>query len=166
MIILLTFSFFTIILPYFISTSNVAFSWIINNTASLEGQKIQVAASDNNIYMVWSTDNNTTNSNGELMFRSSSDGGQTFGDKINLSNTNSSDSINAEIETFGNERVIITWWEKNHTTNIPLAKTSNDNGVTFGPPLELGKNGPIDNRLIDDEELLEGINLENISPFQ
>jgi hypothetical protein len=38
------------------------------------------------------------NSNGEVMLRASTDGGSTFGDKINLSNTTNADSWKAEID--------------------------------------------------------------------
>jgi hypothetical protein len=36
-----------------------------------------------NIYVTWQS-NNTANNNEEIMFRASTDGGATFGDKINL----------------------------------------------------------------------------------
>lgn len=52
------------------------------------------------------------NSNGEVIFRASGDGGKTFGDKINLSNTTDADSINAEIAADG-ANVVITWRERN-----------------------------------------------------
>ena len=78
------------------------------------------------------------------MFRASSDGGKTFGDKINLSNTPGVDSINAEIDTAGNNGVVVTWWERaNATSNEPVMKISNDNGKTFGPLLKLSTNGTI-----------------------
>jgi hypothetical protein len=35
--------------------------------------------------------------NDEVMFRASTDGSKTFGDKINLSNTKEDDSVNADI---------------------------------------------------------------------
>ncbi|MFL6408452.1 MAG: hypothetical protein ACJ71F_15490, partial [Nitrososphaeraceae archaeon] len=38
----------------------------------------------NNVYIVWWTNKSE---NWEVMFRASTDGGQTFGDKINLSNS-------------------------------------------------------------------------------
>ena len=55
--------------------------------------------------------------NGEVIFRASNDGGATFSDKINLSNTNDTDSINAEIAT-EEDNVIVTWWEHNATSNV------------------------------------------------
>ena len=80
-------------------------------------------------------DKGTTNSNGEVIFRASNDSGNTFGDKINLSNTNGIDSINTEIATEG-DNVIVTWWERaNATSNEPVLRVSTDNGETFGPVL-------------------------------
>jgi hypothetical protein len=42
-------------------------------------------------------DKETPNKNAEVMFRESTDNGKTFGDKINLSNSSKSDSVNAMI---------------------------------------------------------------------
>lgn len=70
------------------------------------------------------------------------DGGTTFGDKINLSNTNDTDSINAEIVTQRENNVIVTWWERaNATSNEPVLRVSTDNGQTFGPLMQLANNG-------------------------
>lgn len=129
-------------LTVLITSEKFAFSWIDPRTAD-RLEKTSVAAAGNNVYIVWSTDKNTSNSNGELMFRASTDGGKTFGDKINLSNTNDTDSIDPVVDTYENEQVIITWWEHNGTINEPVAKVSSDHGITFGPVLNLADNGPI-----------------------
>jgi hypothetical protein len=76
------------------------------------------------------------------MFRASNDGGQTFGNKTNLSNTNTVDSVDAEIAAEG-ENVVVTWWERNQTSDIPVARISTDAGETFGPMLRLATNGTI-----------------------
>jgi hypothetical protein len=82
---------------------------------------IPIAISGNNIYIVW-WDNKTGN-NDEVMFKASTDGGKTFGDKINLSNTTKADSQDAQIDTFGDNdsNVIVTWWERNATSNEPAS---------------------------------------------
>jgi hypothetical protein len=98
--------------------------------------------SGENVYIVWWTDRGTVNANGEVMFRASNDGGETFGDKINLSNTTTVDSVDAEIAAEG-ANVIVTWWERNQTSDIPVARISEDAGETFGPLLMLGANGTI-----------------------
>ena len=79
------------------------------------------------------------------MFKASTDGGKTFGDKINLSNTTKADSQDAQIDTFGDNdsNVIVTWWERNATSNEPVARISTDSGKTFGPLLKLSDNGTI-----------------------
>jgi hypothetical protein len=76
------------------------------------------------------------------MFRASNDGGTTFAEKINLSNSSDTESQDVEIAADGNN-VIITWWERNATSNEPVARTSTDNGVTFGPLLKLSANETI-----------------------
>ena len=88
-----------------------------------------IATSGDNIYITWST--NKTGTNDEVMFRASTDGGKTFGDKINLSNSTKADSV------------FVTWWERNATSNEPVARISTDNGKTFGPLLKLAANGTI-----------------------
>jgi hypothetical protein len=98
-----------------------------------------IATSGDNIYIAWWT-NKTGND--EVMFRASTDGGKTFGDKINLSNSTKSDSQDAQIEASG-DRVFVTWWDRNATSEEPLLRTSTDNGATFGPIMKLSTNGTI-----------------------
>jgi hypothetical protein len=97
------------------------------------------AITGDNVYVAWWT-NETGND--EVMFRASSDAGQTFGDRINLSNTTDADSTRVEIDSDA-DSVVVTWWETNQTSDTPFMKVSNDNGETFGPQLELATNGTI-----------------------
>jgi hypothetical protein len=99
-----------------------------------------MATSGNNVYVVW-----PSNQTGhlEIVFRASSDNGQTFTDKVNLSNTPNVDSIDPEIAASGNN-VFISWWEDiGNGTRVPFLKASNDNGLTFGSVLSLSDNGPL-----------------------
>jgi hypothetical protein len=104
-------------------------------------RKAPSVVSGDNIYMAWST-NNTENGNEEVMFRASTDGGATFSDRINLSNTTDADSWRVEVAGEG-ETVVVSWWETNQTSDIPVARISTDAGETFGPLLMLGTNGTI-----------------------
>jgi hypothetical protein len=98
---------------------------------------VPIATSGNNVYVVWSG-NDTGHF--EISFRASSDNGQTFTDKINLSNTPSVDSIDPHITASGNH-VYISWWEDyGNGTRVPFFKASNDNGITFEPVLSLSDN--------------------------
>src|SRR6266487_2015776 len=97
------------------------------------------AITGDNIYVAWWS-NKTGND--EVMFRASTDAGKTFGDKINLSNTTAADSTRVEIDSDANS-VVVTWWETNQTSDMPVMKVSNDNGKTFGPLLKLATNGTI-----------------------
>lgn len=101
-----------------------------------------IAISGDNVYVVWWTDMGTSNNNGELMFRASNDGGRTFGDKINLSNSSNTDSIDTEIAAVGGN-VVVTWWEANQTSIEPVMRVSNDGGATFGPIVKLAVNGTL-----------------------
>jgi hypothetical protein len=98
-----------------------------------------LAVSGDNIYVAWWT-NKTGND--EVMFRDSTDAGKTFSDKIDLSNTSNSDSINVQIaEDEG--KVAVSWWERNTTSNEPVMRISTDNGKTFGDMIHLSAKGPI-----------------------
>jgi len=105
-------------------------------------KKAPVIISGDNAYIVWFNDQNIPNNNSEVLFRSSADGGVTFADKINLSNTTAADYIAAEIAADGSN-VIITWWEHNATSEEPVVRVSTDSGATFGPLLRLATNGTI-----------------------
>ena len=97
------------------------------------------AITGDNVYVAWWT-NETGND--EAIFRASTDAGQTFGDKINLSNTTDADSTRVEINSDA-DSVVVTWWETNQTDDTPVMRVSNDNGETFGPMLTLATNGTI-----------------------
>jgi hypothetical protein len=101
---------------------------------------VPMAQSEENIYLVWSS--NATG-NGETMFRASHNNGTTFAEPVNLSNSTSSDSINAQVMASGNN-VFVTWWETNQTDDTPVLRVSNDNGETFGPLLKLATNDTLE----------------------
>jgi hypothetical protein len=98
-----------------------------------------VAITGDNVYVAWWT-NKTGND--EVLFRASTDAGKTFGDKINLSNTTDADSTRVEIDSDA-DSVVVTWWETNDTSDVPVMRVSDDNGKTFGPLLNLATNGTI-----------------------
>ena len=114
----------------------------INPNMDKRETKAPSVISGDNVYIVWFTDKGTQNSNGEVIFRASTDGGATFGNKTNLSNTATADSVDAEIAAEGGN-VIVTWWERNQTANTPVARISTDNGATFEPMLMLATNGTL-----------------------
>jgi hypothetical protein len=107
--------------------------------------KAPMAASEdgNNVYVVWWTNRS---GNWEVMFRASNDGGATFDERINLSNSPDTQSQTAEILAVG-DSVYVTWWELNENvhphTNESVLRVSNDGGQTFGPVINLGTNGTI-----------------------
>jgi hypothetical protein len=123
---------------------------------AVEPSKAPAVVSGDNIYIAWWT-NNTENGNEEVMFRASTDGGATFSNSTNLSNTTDADSWRVEIAGEG-DNVIVSWWETNQTSDIPVARVSNDAGETFGPLLMLGANGTLGSgeaeeiALVEDEE--------------
>jgi hypothetical protein len=111
-----------------------------NDNDVCEGIDAPIATFGDNIYITWWT-NKTGND--EVMFRASANNGQTFNNQINLSNSSNADSQDVEIQTNENGNVIITWWERNSTSNEPVVRISTDEGNTFGPLLKLSTNETI-----------------------
>ena len=116
----------------------------IDPTMDERQPKAPMAASEdgNNVYVVWWTNRS---GNWEVMFRASNDGGQTFGDRINLSNSSDAESQTAEILAVGESNVFVSWWETNpmNGTSESVMRVSTDAGQTFGPVINLGTNGTI-----------------------
>jgi hypothetical protein len=106
-------------------------------------RKAPIINSGNNVYVVWSTHpSKDTGQSDEVIFRASADGGTTFGNKINLSNSSKSDSQDVQIDAF-RDKVFVTWWERNQTSDIPVMRISTDKGQTFGPIMKLAFNGTL-----------------------
>jgi hypothetical protein len=108
-------------------------------TVIVADRKAPISTSGENIYIAWPS-NETGND--EVMFRTSTDAGQTFGDGINLSNTTDAASTRVEIDSDA-DSVVVTWWETNQTDDTPVMRVSSDNGATFGPVLMLSTNGTV-----------------------
>jgi hypothetical protein len=98
--------------------------------------KAPIAVSENNVYVAW-----WGNSTGdyEVMFKASNDGGQTFGDKISLSNSTNGTSVEADVAAFG-DNVYVTYADNKTGNADAFIRTSNDNGKTFGPDFKLTNN--------------------------
>jgi hypothetical protein len=97
-----------------------------------------VTASGNNEYAVW-WDNTT--GNWEISFAKSGDGGKTFGDSINISNSSDGRSVGARMAAQGSN-VYIAWIDidKNTGQKQVLFRTSSDNGQTFEKPITVSSN--------------------------
>jgi Collagen triple helix repeat (20 copies) len=106
-----------------------------SNTAFSSNQQILVSGS--NVYVVWTDDSNGPDS--DIFFRVSNDNGETFGPPIDLSSNNGT-SFNSEM-VVSSSNVYVVWQD---TSNGPDAdiffRVSNDNGETFGPPIDLSSN--------------------------
>ena len=97
-----------------------------------------------NEYVTWFSNKS---GNWEVLFRTSTDGGHTFSDKINLSNTTETDSVDVELSADG-DNVLVTWWERgttNTTSDEPVGRISTDGGQTFNDMIRLSANGTIGN---------------------
>lgn len=111
------------------------------------GGRAPTAITGDNVYVAWWT-NKTGND--EVNFRASTDGGATFGEKINLSNTTDAASTRTEIDSDA-DSVVVTWWESNQTSDVPVMRVSTDNGATFGPVLTLAANGTLGEEEVEED---------------
>jgi hypothetical protein len=104
---------------------------VIRETVTREKQQAPIAAtatSGDNVYVVW---NSNKTGNWEIMFRASTDGGNTFDDKINLSNTTNGRSDMQSVAASGNN-VFVLWCDDMTGEMEIYMKKSTDNGKTFG----------------------------------
>lgn len=98
---------------------------------------VPLSASGDNVYVSW-VGNKTGNF--EVMFRVSNDNGKTFSDKINLSNTTDSDSLDPHIAA--NAENVYVSWHDNQTGNWDTyLRTSKDSGQTFGDTIMINGTG-------------------------
>jgi hypothetical protein len=98
--------------------------------------KAPIAVSGDNVYVTWWGNNS---GNYEVMFKASNDSGQTFSDKINLSNSTNGISVDADIAATGNN-VYVTFADNRTGFADAYMITSNDNGKTFNPAVMLTDN--------------------------
>jgi hypothetical protein len=93
-----------------------------------------VAASENNVYVVWSDDTPGTT---EILYRRSTDGGASFGGAVNLSNTTGR-SDHPAVAAFGDivlgQSVYVVWTDDTPGTGNSeiLYRRSTDGGNSFG----------------------------------
>jgi len=124
----------------------------------IQNSDAAIAISGDNFYTAWSTNiggKGNTSADNDIMFRSSADGGQSFGEKINLSNSTNADSTGVEIGAEG-DNVAVLWWERNQTgTDEPVMRVSTNAGQIFGSPFKLTDNGIIGSSGAGDGEALE-----------
>jgi hypothetical protein len=121
----------------------------------------QIATSGNNVYVAWidnspSIDSFPSEDNKKIIFRKSTDGGNTFGETVTLSNIPAADSFNQEMAAAGN-KVYVVWQvtpllpitdgNNIETSNADtgdessiLLATSTDNGETFEEAKSLSNN--------------------------
>ncbi len=92
----------------------------------------QIAASEANVYAVWSDD---TYLKGDIYFRASNDNGDTFGDIINISNDTRS-SVRPQVAA-SESNVYVVWLDESGGHNDIFLKVSNDNGRTFGDKINI-----------------------------
>lgn len=97
----------------------------------------QMASENENIYVIWA---DNTNVNKQIYFIKSSDGGNSFGEQMTLSN-GSSNAFNQEIASF--ESNVYAVWLEIEVPSGPyrvMTTSSNDGGETFRKPIALSEN--------------------------
>jgi hypothetical protein len=104
-----------------------------------DGRTPRVAVSGDNVYVVWQDFTTSPSSlEPEIFGAVSTDGGQTFGDPVDISNTAGTRSQNPSIAVSG-DNVYVVWTDCNpNGTNCEIFYSkSNDAGISFTTPLTL-----------------------------
>ena len=107
------------------------------NVSNSTGSSVfpQIATSGNNVYVTWQ---DTTPGNSDIFFAVSTNKGTSFGTPINISN-NTDSSVSPQIATSGNN-VYVTWQDGPLFNRDTFFAVSNNNGTSFGTPINLGNN--------------------------
>lgn len=116
---------------YFANVTNIT-----NNT--LDSVYAQIAAIDNNVYLVWqeSVNDKSKENNYDIYFKKSKDNGNTFSKSINLSN-NTGFSEHPQI-AISNNGIFIVWADNTHSNNTEIMFTKSiDDGTEFSKVINL-----------------------------
>ena len=107
-------------------------------TGGISPQDAPLATSGSNLYIAW-PNNDTGHWN--VFFAKSTDGGKTL-KTMTISSPNKGHIIdqNTQISATGSH-VYVTWWTNKTGTLMPVFRSSNDNGNTFGKTITLNSTG-------------------------
>jgi len=126
---------------YFANVTNIT-----NNT--LDSVYAQIAAIDNNVYLVWqeSVNDKSKENNYDIYFKKSKDNGNTFSKPINLSN-NTGFSEHPQI-AISNNSIFIVWADNTHSNNTEIMFTKSiDEGTEFSKVINLSNNSKNSNNV-------------------
>ena len=93
-----------------------------------------MVSSRSNVYVAWLND---TLGNSNILFRSSSNNGSSFGPVIDINNPTTGDSVNQEIYASGSNVYVV--WEQNFSLSSEniFFRASLNNGTSFGPVINV-----------------------------
>jgi ethanolamine utilization microcompartment shell protein EutL len=114
-----------------------SFGDIVNLRSKTTGSLFEqaIAASGNNVYVVW-VDNITAGGVADILYRRSTDGGASFGDIVNLTENTGSDGEAPAIAASGNN-VYVVWSDFSTGNGDILYKKSTNGGASFGDTKKL-----------------------------
>ena len=99
----------------------------------------QISSSSNSVYVVWQESvGNYASKNYDIFFMKSNDGGDTFGDPVNLSN-NSGFSEHPQIAAVG-DNIYIAWVDDSSGERKVMFSKSPDSGKTFSENIVVAQN--------------------------
>jgi hypothetical protein len=100
---------------------------------------VAIAASGDNVYLTW---HRNKTGNWEVLFKASNDSGKSFADKVNLSNSTTSDSTFMNGIAASGDNAVHVSWNDNKTGNVETyVITSQDGGKTFGKTIKVNGTG-------------------------
>ncbi len=107
------------------------------SNSSLQSSSVQLYSSDDTLFIIWKEFDISAFS-GDILFSSSVDGGQTFTDSFNLSETLGGDAFFPQIAVSG-ANIYVVWGDAINLETFLAVST--DGGQTFGEPLNLSTSG-------------------------
>jgi len=128
----------------------------VSNLSDSQGMSSnpRIAVSGNNVYVVW---NEETIAGYEIFFSKSTDNGTTFSEPINVSRSDA-ESLDAGLQVSG-DNVYIVWHESAQDTSDIFFAASDNDGLSFGLPINLSTMEGIPSLTRDTQMVASGNNI-------
>src|SRR3972149_1512931 len=128
----------------------------VSNLSNSQGMSSnpRIAVSGNNVYVVW---NEETMAGYEIFFSKSTDNGKTFSEPINVSKSDA-ESLDAGLPGSGGN-VYIVWHESTQDTSDIFFAASDNDGLSFGLPINLSTMEGIPSLTRDTQMVASGNNI-------
>ncbi|HEY7506092.1 MAG TPA: sialidase family protein, partial [Nitrososphaera sp.] len=105
----------------------------VSNTTDGSSSSPQIAVSGEDIYVVWQ---DTSSANNEILFATSNNGGSSFTEPVNISNTTAGVSVLPQIAVSPSGTIFVVWQDTSPSSDIFIASSGNG-GANFTSPINV-----------------------------